>query len=689
MPWTLKTKDGITLNNVPDDIPPDSQVLKDRVAKLRAERDGSPVQTPAQAIPGPGAARMAVPQTGSLGEELTNPESWRLPSSPEEALSQLGQNVGVATRGAVSGGASMVGLVADPIVNLINSATKGDWPTLSQSLTNLMNQLGVPEPQSQAQKLLQNFTGAATGTGGMIKAGQSMAQGIAPTVSKGVGEVLSAQPVQQLGGAAGSSVAAQVAEEAGADPLTQLGAGLVGGVLGSKAAGARVNPLGKEIPDALQAAEDRGVKVLTSDVFQPKGVVGKSIQTLSERNPFLGSGAVRAEQQKQRGEAVRDLLNEFGASDMAKASDSVMTDLAAKRSAKLGEYTGWKNEVLDKLSEGGKPVPVNKTVEAIDKEILDLQGLKTEGVAPVIKTLEDWKGALLGGEGGQSLKNIEILRKQIGEQFKAPELAASKSVAEKALSRIYGPLKDDIGAYIKANGNKQDVAKWNIANARLSEMMGDLKLDALKSTLKKGDATPEVVQKMLFSQKPSEVEMLYKNLSPDGRANARAAILAKAAKESVDADTVSPEKFAKKVKDLGTSVGVFFTGDDLAQVQGLMKTLSLTRRAAEASANPATGIQTLIPTSGVLATSAFGGGVPGFLGAMATATGAGALTRLYESKAARDLFIQLGRVKSPKEEAALLKRLVPILSGKPETPGKVATQLSDIGGQMAPQELIE
>ena len=38
MPYTLKTRDGITINNVPDDAP--EEELRDRVAKIRAQRDG-------------------------------------------------------------------------------------------------------------------------------------------------------------------------------------------------------------------------------------------------------------------------------------------------------------------------------------------------------------------------------------------------------------------------------------------------------------------------------------------------------------------------------------------------------------------------------------------------------------------------------------------------------------------------
>ena len=39
MPFSIVTQDGITIDNIPDDIAPDSDVLKQRVASIRAERD--------------------------------------------------------------------------------------------------------------------------------------------------------------------------------------------------------------------------------------------------------------------------------------------------------------------------------------------------------------------------------------------------------------------------------------------------------------------------------------------------------------------------------------------------------------------------------------------------------------------------------------------------------------------------
>ena len=48
MPYSITTKDGITINNIPDDVVPDSPDLKARVAAIRAGGGAAALETPAQ-----------------------------------------------------------------------------------------------------------------------------------------------------------------------------------------------------------------------------------------------------------------------------------------------------------------------------------------------------------------------------------------------------------------------------------------------------------------------------------------------------------------------------------------------------------------------------------------------------------------------------------------------------------------
>lgn len=55
MPYSITTKDGITINNIPDDVAPDSPSLKARVAEIRAGSPAAPASSPASAMAAPAA----------------------------------------------------------------------------------------------------------------------------------------------------------------------------------------------------------------------------------------------------------------------------------------------------------------------------------------------------------------------------------------------------------------------------------------------------------------------------------------------------------------------------------------------------------------------------------------------------------------------------------------------------------
>ena len=655
MPYSITTKDGITIQNIPDDVAPDAPELKARVAQIRAAGGAQAVEpakpeTTATGIGGAVTRGLALPAAGAaLGAAMGAP------------LAGVGAIPGAL---AGAGAATLAGMVGDPIVGTVNRMLGTNYTLPTQAMEDLLTRIGVAKPKTEAERIVQATSAGAAGAGGTAALGRTVqaAAGQAAPVTREVGRMLAAQPVTQVAGGAGAGLAGQAAQEAGAGPAGQLAASLVGGVAGAAAAGPRRAPT-PGLARTTEEAASRGIPVMTSDVMPPETFMGKAAQRVGERIPLVGTGPTRAAQQRARIEATRDLLRQFGAEDAANVSDDVMRDLANKRAADLTKYTTLKGEVIDRLDTGG-PVPVPSAMQAIDAKVAELQGLRSEQYAPVINVLEDWKASLQG----QGLRNVETLRKQIGEAFSAPELASIRTAGEKALSSVYGPLKQDMEAFITATGQRRDVTKWKLADKRLSDLAGELDMNALKSVLRSGDVTPEAVDRLLFSKKPSEVGQLYKSLTPAGQANARTAILSRAAEKAYyeledGSRMFSPEKFNAEIKRLKPQIGVFFRGDDLKQVEGLSRALTLTRRAGEAGVATATG-QEAVPfvAGGVLAD------LLGTMGAtIATAGGIGATARLYESAPVRNLMIQLGRTApGSAEQAALAKRLMSVIQTQSE-----------------------
>jgi hypothetical protein len=555
-----------------------------------------------------------------------------------------------AALGAAGVGAAQAGLEA--LIPAINERLGTNIQTPGHALEALADVLGIARPQTAAERMVQTGVGAALGARGMVEAGRGLAQAGAP-LARAAGGLLAAGEAEQVAGAAASGLASQAAAEVGADPATQAVAGLIGGVAGSRAARTKVSAAPVAPQKLVAEAERAGVPVMTSDISPPTTFMGKAAQAAGERVPFVGTGPVRAEQQAARVEAVRDLAREFGATTVAAASEDVMAGLTAARSAKLSQLTRIKGDVINSLVPAGA-MPVARTTAAIDQQIAKLQSLKTKEVEPVIKRLEDWRQSVQG----QDIGNIELLRKQLGESFKAPELANVRSTGEKALSSIYGAIRDDMSDFIKTNGQPKDLDKWSVANRELSSMARELKTTSLRSTLERGEATPEAVARMIFSEKPSDVKLLYRNLNDKGKEAAKTAVIARAIEKATVGEDVSPEKFRAQLDKLGPQIGVFFKGDDLQRVKGLERVLSATRRAAEAGVQTPTG-QQLYPVGQLLGAGAAGQAVGKPLAGFAALGTAGLAARLYESAPVRNLLLKLPTVKtgSP-EEAALLKRII-------------------------------
>jgi hypothetical protein len=555
-------------------------------------------------------------------------------------------------------------LIGDPLTDGLNSILdhlgvdpKYHQVSPSGALGMLMDKLGVSRPRTAAERVVQ--AGAEAGGAGLgtVGIGQQLQKAAPGTLKYAAGDLLAQNPLQQVVGGVGAGASSQTAKEMGFGPTGQTVAGITGGLLTGSLAQPRTLKNAYQLDTAVQNAEGLGIKPMTTDVLPPDTFGTKWLQKQAEKIPFVGTGGPRRVQQTQRIDAIKDLLSEYGAGDMAQASDSVMADLLKKRGEDLTKYTGMKSDVVGKLAQAG-PVSVDRTVAEIDDQIGRLASLNTNKVQPVIDSLVDFKTAIQG----QDLGNIETLRKQIGKAFRDPSLTSVRDTGEKALTAIYKPLKEDLGDYIQANAGTQDYNKWMVANKRLSQMAGELKNDTLSSVLEKGDQVPETVQRMLFSKKPSEARALYRGLSPDGQANARMALLSKALESATakaagpgGVDLLSPVKFSSEVKRLGAPMGVFFKGADEQRLRGLVRALDLTKHASEVATVPNNGSQA-VPYLIMDSLSKFFGGP---VGATAGAMGVGGLARIYESAPVRNLLMRLPTVKpGSAEEQAIFKRLL-------------------------------
>ena len=209
------------------------------------------------AAPAPQSRSMPAPQPAAPGVTPMSPEQWLASQGPAPETTATGL-AGAATRGlalpaagaalgaamgapfagvgaipgavAGAGAATLAGLVADPIVGSINSmfGTKYTLPT--DALQDLLTRVGVAEPRTAAERIVQTTAAGAGTAGGSVALGQTL-QAAAGPVTQGVGRLMAAAPGLQVASGASAGAAGQIAKESGAGPLGQIAASVGGGLL--------------------------------------------------------------------------------------------------------------------------------------------------------------------------------------------------------------------------------------------------------------------------------------------------------------------------------------------------------------------------------------------------------------------------------------------------------------------------
>lgn len=222
MAYTIQTKDGITINNIPDDVDPQSQELKDRVAKIRAENQMSaPVVETAQ------PERSEIGRTGQLLARGAIPVA-------------TGAGVGAMVGGAPG---ALVGSMALPMAdlaalgskyleNLIRQArgvpeTKGFSPSgeVSKALANI----GLPEPTSTGERVIEAVGGGLAGVGTQLPALGRLATTATTEAGRSLAGRMAQAPVAQTVVAAPAAGTAQYVGETTENPLLGMAAGMAVG----------------------------------------------------------------------------------------------------------------------------------------------------------------------------------------------------------------------------------------------------------------------------------------------------------------------------------------------------------------------------------------------------------------------------------------------------------------------------
>jgi hypothetical protein len=100
----------------------------------------------------------------------------------------------------------------------------------TDALQDLLTRVGVAEPRTAAERIVQTTAAGAGTAGGSVALGQTL-QAAAGPVTQGVGRLIAAAPGLQVASGASAGAAGQIAKESGAGPLGQIAASVGGGLL--------------------------------------------------------------------------------------------------------------------------------------------------------------------------------------------------------------------------------------------------------------------------------------------------------------------------------------------------------------------------------------------------------------------------------------------------------------------------
>ena len=238
------------------------------------------------------ASQQPAPSTTATGLAGAATRGLALPAAGAAAGALIGGAASLplggigAIPGAVAGAgaATLAGLVADPIVGSINSMFGTTYTLPTDALQDLLTRVGVAEPRTAAERIVQTTAAGAGTAGGTVALGQTL-QAAAGPVTQGVGRLMAAAPGLQVASGASAGAAGQIAKESGAGPLGQIAASVGGGLLpavpqivrsATQAAARAVAPSGAGIREQIEPTFRESVQSI-------KATVGEKIAPENQR----------------------------------------------------------------------------------------------------------------------------------------------------------------------------------------------------------------------------------------------------------------------------------------------------------------------------------------------------------------------------------------------------------------------
>lgn len=426
MPYSIRTKDGLVIRNIPDDVARDSDELKARVAAIRAKRDAE--------------------KSGSL---------------PDDG-SGIGQTLGNIAAGAVRGAGSIGATILAPVDAAARAAgIENSWVGLNDrraAIDQGLEAVGA-QPNSlayQAGKIGAEIAGTA-GVGGALGSVAAKA-GLNPAV---------VSALESGGFVTGGPSAATVGAKA-ADVALRVGAGATTGA----AQAALADPESAGLGAAIGGVAPYAVKSVGLAGKAVKNALGTLTTNALGTTTGTGADAVRAAYKagKKGSKAFLDnVRGKAGFDEIVTSAKQALSSMREQRSA------AYKSGMVDVKAD--KTILDFKKVDEAMSDVLNTGSYK--GVAIRKKsagTVEDLKQVIdewrsLDPAEYHTPEGFDALKQAVGDVL---ESAKPGSAGDRAVKQVYNAVKASIND--QAPGYAKVMKDYSDASETLRELEKSLSL---------------------------------------------------------------------------------------------------------------------------------------------------------------------------------------------------------------------
>ncbi|EBK5807337.1 DNA transfer protein [Salmonella enterica] len=403
-----------------------------------------------------------------------------------------------------------------------------------------------------------------------------------------------------------------------------------------------------EAKQLINTAESMGITPMTSDIARPvneMGALGKGLVQGGE-GAILGTGSKRAEQYATRSKLVSNYLDRFGEYNPDDVVQSLTRTLKGRKDA-AGAVI---NDVTNKM--GNAAIDTSNTMNALNTAIARQERLGSSANKNLLSSLRSLRDEIINPATDLDM-TFDLLRQHRtafrsnvqGDSMVFPNQAKAATImVENAMSR---DLRNAVGKSLGAS----DAAAYLKANSDYANVYNKVLNKNIANKLNKAsnEATPELINSVVYSRKPSDVKRIWSALDGKGKDAMRAAYISKIAEKTGD----SPAKFITEVNKLKAQSGgeiynTIFSGRHMKELDALHDVLRQTARSDSANVVTQTGQALANPVR-------LGAAIPTLGKSLAAEAGYGLAMRVYESKPVRNMLLRLANTKpgTPAYERAL------------------------------------